>query len=212
MRTGSSRPHRRPARIFVAVFSALSLVSVVGCADNSPVAAPTSTLPAEQPDGGSTDKPAEVAIPDYETDLDLDKNEKKAVEGALVAFAGYFQTVNKAYSGDFPAADKFPKYASGEVLKSINGDVAVIKDGSYEFTGDVTPSNIEIENVGSASGTDSPNSVTVHFCFDLSKWSLLPRDESQTSNGNELVTMEHKIYKESGSWKVAEQTLRERQC
>ena len=72
--------------MFVAVFSALSLVSVVGCADNSPVAAPTSTLPAEQPDAGSTDDPAEVAIPEYETDLDLDKEEKRAVEGALVAF------------------------------------------------------------------------------------------------------------------------------
>ena len=97
MRTGSSRPHRRPAQVFVAVFSALSLVSVVGCADNSPVAAPTSTLPAEQPDAGSTDEPAEVAIPDYETDLDLDKEEKKAVEGALVALDEYVATLNKAF-------------------------------------------------------------------------------------------------------------------
>ena len=212
MRTGSSRPYRRPSQIFVAVFSALSLVSVVGCADNSPVAAPTSTLPAQQPDGGSTDSPAEVAIPDYETHLDLDKEEKKAVEGALVAFVGYFQTVNKAYSGDFAAADKFPKYASGEALKSVNGDVDVIKDGSYEFTGNVAPSKLEIEKVESEAGTDSPNAVTVHFCFDLSKWSLLPKNESQTSNGDDLVTMEHNIYKDSGNWKVTEQTLRERKC
>jgi hypothetical protein len=198
--------------MFVAVLSALSLVSVVGCADNSPVAAPTSTLPAQQPDGGSTDNPAEVAIPDYETDLDLDKEEKKAVEGALVAFDGYFQTVNQAYSGDFAAAERFSDYASGEALKSVNGDVEVIKDGTYEFTGDVTPSNIEIEKVVSESGTGSPNAVTVHFCFDLSTWSLLPKNESQTSDGDELVTMEHNIFKDSGNWKVAEQTLRERKC
>ena len=115
MRTGSSRPHRQPAQIFVAVFSALSLVSVVGCADNSPVAAPTSTLPAEQPDGGSADSPAEVAIPDYETDLDLDKEEKKAVEGALVAFVGY---IRHDQSRLIPAADRLQQigfeYASGE--------------------------------------------------------------------------------------------------
>ncbi|WP_169252034.1 hypothetical protein [Brevibacterium sp. 'Marine'] len=212
MRTGSSRPYRRPAQVFVAVFSALSLVSVVGCADNSPVAAPTSTLPAQQSDGGATDDPTEVAIPDYETDLDLDQEEKKAVEGALVAFVGYFQTVNKAYSGDFAAADEFPEYADGEALKSVNGDVEVIKDGSYRFTGDVTPSNIEIEKVESEAGSVSPTAVTVHFCFDLSKWSLLPKDESQTPNSDELVTMEHNIYKESGNWKVTEQTLRERKC
>ncbi|WP_025778176.1 hypothetical protein [Brevibacterium sp. VCM10] len=153
-----------------------------------------------------------MAIPDYETDLDLDQEEKKAVEGALVAFVGYFQTVNKAYSGDFAAADDFPEYADGEALKSVNGDVEVIEDGSYRFTGDVTPSNIEIEEVESEAGSVSPTAVTVHFCFDLSKWSLLPKNESQTPKSDELVTMEHNIYKESGNWKVTEQTLRERKC
>ena len=212
MRTGSSRPHRRPAQVFVAVFSALSLVSVVGCADNSPVAAPTSTLPAEQPDAGSTDNPAEVAIPDYETDLTLDKEEKKAVEGALVAFDGYFRTVNEAYSGDFSTANKFPDYADGAALKSINGDVAVIKDGSYTFSGKVTPTNIEVDKVEAEKAVDRPDSVTVHFCFDLSKWSLLPKDESPTPNGSDRVTMEHLIQRGTDGWKVTDQSLRDRKC
>ena len=129
MRTGSSRPHRRPAQIFVAVFSALSLVSVVGCADNSPVAAPTSTLPAEQPDAGSTDNPAEVAIPDYETDLTLDKEEKKAVEGALVAFVGYIDTMNRSL---FQAAARYQKILmstlQGKRLKPLNADAKSHKD------------------------------------------------------------------------------------
>ena len=212
MRTGSSRLYRRPAQIFVAVFAALSLVSVVGCADNSPVAAPTSTIPEGQPDDGSTDESAEVAIPDYDTDLDLDQEEEKAVEGALVAFDGYFRTVNEAYSGDFLAADKFPEYASGEALKSINGDVAVIKDGSYTFSGKVHPSHIKIDKVEPEEGASTPSAVTVQFCFDLSKWSLLPENESPTSDGSEQVTMEHNIRKSSEGWKVAEQTLRERKC
>lgn len=212
MRTGSSRPNRRPTQLFVAFFIALSLASVSGCADNSPVAAPTSTLPEQEPSGGSSDEATEVAIPEYETDLDLSDEEQEAVDGALVAFNGYFRTVNEAYSGSFRAADQFPKYASGDALKSINGDVAVIKDGSYTFSGTVMPSNIEIDKVETNQKDSDVDTVIVQFCFDLSKWSLLPRDKPPKTARNESVTMEHSVRKRSDVWKVAEQTLRERKC
>lgn len=212
MRTGTTRKCHRPALLFVALFAVFALVTLTGCDDNSPVAAPTSTVPEPQPSSGSTDDAAEVAIPEYETDLDLTDKEKEAVDGALVAFQGYFHTVNEAYSGNFSAAEDFQKYATGNALESIKGDVAVIKDGSYSFSGTVAPSKLSVDNVEPQDGSDKPSRVTVHFCFDLSKWSLVPKDESQDADDNGLVTMEHHIRKQSGSWKVSEQTLRERKC
>jgi hypothetical protein len=209
MKTGSSRPFRRPALIVVALFGALALVALAGCADSSPVAAPTSTLPEQVPSDAAT---AEVDIPEYETELDLTAEEEEAVDGALEAFEGYFRTVNEAYSGTFSAAKEFPDYASGDALKSINGDVAVIKDGSFDFSGTVAPSMIKIDQVGSDDGAIEPNTVTVQFCFDLSKWSLAPHDESPTASASDLVTMQHRIRKNSDTWKVSEQTLRERKC
>ena len=211
MKTGSSRPFRRPALIVVALFTALALAALAGCADSSPVAAPTSTLP-EQPGDGAAADPAEVDIPEYETELDLTAAEEEAVDGALEAFVGYFRTVNEAYSGTYSAAKEFPNYASGDALESINGDVAVIKDGSFDFSGTVIPNMIRIDQVGSDEGAVEPNTVTVQFCFDLSKWSLTPHNESPTTSEADLVTMQHKIRKDSDVWKVNEQTLRERKC
>ena len=212
MRTGSSRPHRRPAQIFVAVFSALSLVSVVGCADNSPVAAPTSTLPAEQPDGGSTDKPAEVAIPDYETDLDLDKEEKKAVEGALVAFDGFIQNINEAYSGNSTATDNFPQFASGDALKSIQTEAKTIASNEATFEGQIAPLKVEIFEVTKQKQSAVPATVIVNFCVDTSKWKMTPKGQSPTLNPDGKVTMQHTIQQDDGNWKVDQQTLWERRC
>lgn len=212
MRTGSSRPYRRPAQVFVAVFCALSLVSVVGCADNSPVAAPTSTLPAQHPDASSTDDPAEVAIPDYETGLDLDKEEKKAVEGALVAFDGFIQAINKAYSGKPSVADEFPKFASGEALKSIQSEAKTIASDEATFEGQIAPLEVEIFEVASPKDSAEPATVKVNFCVDTSKWRMTPAGESPTSNPDGKVTMQHTIQQNGGNWKVDQQNLWERRC
>ena len=212
MRTGSSRPHRRPAQIFVAVFSALSLVSVVGCADNSPVAAPTSTLPAEQSDTGATDSPAEVAIPDYETDLTLDKEEKRAVEGALVAFDDFIQAINAAYSGNSTAANDFPRFASGDALESIQTEAKTIAADEATFEGQIAPLKVEIFEVTKLMESSNPATVIVNFCVDTSKWKLTPTGQSPTLNPDGKVTMQHTIQSDSGNWKVDQQTLWERRC
>ena len=116
MKTGSSRPFRRPALIVVALFGALALVALAGCADSSPVAAPTSTLPEQVPSDAAT---AEVDIPEYETELDLTAEEEEAVDGALEAFEWFLRAINQTYSGHLEFADKFPTVASGEALESI---------------------------------------------------------------------------------------------
>ena len=212
MRTGSSRPHRRPAQICVAVFSALSLVSVVGCADNSPVAAPTSTLPAEQPDAGSTDNPAEVAIPDYETDLDLDKEEKKAVEGALVAFVGYIDTINRVFSSGGKDVKKADAYARGESLKSLNLEAKAMRTSNEYMAGEYKAYDILVESVDLDESNPKQSKVSVVFCTKDSEWSVVPEGEPLPSSAPKGLTMQHDITHAENSWKVADQYLRSKTC
>lgn len=212
MRTGSSRPYRRPSQIFVAVFSALSLVSVVGCADNSPVAAPTSTLPAQQPDGGSTDNPPEVAIPDYETDLDLDKEEKKAVEGALVAFVGYIDTINRVFSSGGKDTKKADAYARGESLKSLNSEAKTMRASNEYMAGEYKAYDLVVESVDLDQSNPKQGTVSVLFCTKDSEWSVVPEGEPLPSSAPKGLTMQHDITHADNDWKVANQFLRSKTC
>lgn len=213
MKTGAKRRVRHRASACVAMALAVTLpLALTACDDHSPVAAPTSTLPAQDPaddSSGETDKPS---IPEYDTELDLNDEEKEAVEGALVAFEGYFRAVNAAYSGDFDAADEFPRFATGEALKSINGDVGVIRDGSYEFSGKIVTSDVTIDSVKSSKEAPEIDTVLVGFCFDLSSWSLAPKDASGSDTDFDFATMEHAISNESDSWKVSEQSMKAPEC
>ncbi|HCG55824.1 MAG TPA: hypothetical protein DEW39_06705 [Brevibacterium sp.] len=176
------------------------------------MAAPTSTLPAKDPTAASPAADPQPTIPAYETELDLSPEETEAVEGALVAFEGFFRSVNSAYSGNFETADDFPKFASGDALESIKGDAQVVKDGTYQFAGNISPSKIAIDDVKSADGSKDVNIVSVNFCFDLTEWSLHPTDEADTTSNSDFVTMEHTIEKTSSGWRVAEQSLKEKRC
>ncbi len=212
MRTGSSRPYRRPAQVFVAVFCALSLVSVVGCSDNSPVAAPTSTLPAQQPDGASTDDPAEVAIPDYETDLDLDQEEKQAVEGALVAFVGYIDTINRVFSSGGKDTKKANAYARGESLKSLNSEAKSMRSSNEYMAGEYKAYDIVVESVDLDQSNQNQSKVSVLFCTKDSEWSVVPEGEPLPSSAPKGLTMQHDITHADNGWKVANQFLRSKTC
>jgi hypothetical protein len=115
MKTGSSRPFRRPALIVVALFGALALVALAGCADSSPVAAPTSTLPEQVPSDAAT---AEVDIPEYETELDLTAEEEEAVDGALEAFVGYIATINRVFSSGGKDTKEHRRFREWDVASS----------------------------------------------------------------------------------------------
>ncbi|MCM1014216.1 MULTISPECIES: hypothetical protein [unclassified Brevibacterium] len=213
MRTGIATPARRTTirrrlRTVAAIAAVAAVGAVVtGCEDNSPVAAPTSTLPAAGPSAGESTP----AVPEYTTDLDLTDDEKKAVDGALVAFEGFWTSVNEAYAGDFGAAEDFSKYARGEALESIEGDIDVIEDGSYVFQGNIVPTKVNVASYSPPGDTTSPESVSVQFCFDLTEWSLAPKDQSTTPKSDD-ATMEHVITREDGAWKVSSQSLKERRC
>lgn len=213
MKTGLGGRIRIRAATALTMTAALSLPLVLsGCEDHSPVAAPTSTLPAEDPSDGSSSADPKPTIPAYETDLELGPEETEAVEGALVAFEGYFRSVNSAYSGEFETADDFSKFASGDALESIRGDVRVVEDGAYEFSGDISPSKVTIDEVKTSDDPEVVSTVSVNFCFDLTEWSLLPKDQDETTSKSDFVTMEHMIRKTSKGWRVAEQSLKEKRC
>lgn len=207
MRTGSSRPYRRPSQIFVAVLSALSLVAVLGCADNSPVAAPTSTLPAQHPDGGSTDSPAEVAIPDYETDLDLDKEEKKAVEGALVALDEYVTTLNEAFSSGGKKTENIDGAAKGEALETLKQDSKELKKNKKHMAGEFRIEDRVIQDVGS--GTDE---VVVLTCVDNSNFAEVGAGESLPDQGPEPLRVRFLVELDNSDWKIESQSLWSTPC
>ncbi|SDR70990.1 hypothetical protein SAMN04489751_0164 [Brevibacterium sandarakinum] len=213
MKTGRGGRIRYRATTALTLAAALALPLVLsGCEDHSPVAAPTSTMPAKDPSNGSPSADPQPTVPAYETDLDLSPEETEAVEGALVAFEGFFRSVNSAYSGDFETADDFPKFASGDALESIRGDVQVVEDGTYEFWGDISPSKVTIDEVKTSDDPKVVNTVSVDFCFDLTEWSLRPKDKEETASKSDFVTMEHMIKKTSKGWRVAEQSLKEKRC
>lgn len=207
MRTGSSRPYRRPSQIFVAVLSALSLVSVVGCADNSPVAAPTSTLPAQQPDGGSSDNPAEVAIPDYETDLDLDNEEKKAVEGALVALDKYVATLNEAFSSGGTKTENIDGPAKGEALETLEQDSKELKKNQKHMAGEFRIEDRVIQDIGSR--TDE---VVVLTCVDNSSFAEVGAGESLPDKDPEPLRVRFLAELDNSDWKIESQSLWSTPC
>ena len=213
MKTGLGRRVRVRAATALTLTAALSVPLLLsGCEDHSPVAAPTSTLPAKDSSTASPAADPQPTIPAYKTDLDLSSEETEAVEGALVAFEGFFRTVNTAYSGDFSAAEDFPKFANGDALESIKGDVQVVSDGSYQFSGNISPDKIAIDEVKNTSNSKDIDIVSVNFCFNLAEWSLRPKDETNPPSDSDHVTMNHKIKKTSAGWRVTQQSLKEKRC
>lgn len=212
MRTGVARPARRPLHLVRACTAIVMAIAVAAastaCGDNSPVSVPTTTLPAQQP------SPTEAAptVPEYTTDLDLNDEEKKAVDGALLAFDGFIESINSAYSGQFQAAEKFPEFASGEALSSITGEAKSIESGEAVFEGEIQPLSVQVSNVESASGEKGPNKVVVLFCVDTTQWSLTEAGQEPTANPDGQVTMEHQIKRSGDKWKVEKQSLWERAC
>lgn len=219
MRTGFATPARRPwfrrvrgirrgqACGAVAAIIVLSAITS-GCADNSPVSAPTSTLPAPQ----SSETASSPSVPEYTTDLDLTDEEKEAVEGALVAFDGFISTINSAYSGKFEEADRFPEFASGEALASIETEAESIRSKQAEFEGQISPLSVEVVDVGNETSDQPPSEVVVQFCVDTTQWSLTEAGKKPTPNPDGKVTMQHQIQRTADSWKVDKQSLWERTC
>ena len=188
------------------------MVSVVGCADNSPVAAPTSTLPAEQPDAGSTDNPAEVAIPDYETDLELDKEEKKAVEGALMAFVGYIDTINRVFSSGGKDLNDIETYAAADSLDSLRQSANDLKKDSQYMAGEYDYYDVRVQDIDLTSNSSDKYSVKILFCSHDSKHAVVDNGETMPNQPETSLTILQTASKQDGDWKISNQELWSKKC
>ncbi|MGC3021265.1 MULTISPECIES: hypothetical protein [unclassified Brevibacterium] len=212
MRTGTTRPHRRPALLFVALFAALSLLSLAGCAGSSPVAVPTSTLPEEQSDDSSTDGTAEVEVPEYETDLDLSEEEKEAVDGALVAFVGYIKTINRVFSSGGTDMKGIDTFAAKDSLRSLKDSANGLKKEDKYMAGEYDYYNLRIHETTLDSKSPEKDSVKILFCSHDSKHAVVKTGKSMPSQTSKSLTILQTASKHGGKWKISNQELWSEKC
>lgn len=207
MRTGTTRPHRRPALLFVALFAALSLLSLAGCAGSSPVAVPTSTLPEEQPDDSSTDGTAEVEVPEYETDLDLSEEEKEAVDGALVALDEYVGTLNMAFSSGGKETDHLEDSSQGEALKALKDDSKELQNSQKYMAGEFKIEDRVIHNIASET-----SEVTILTCVDNSAFAKVDLGKPLPTQDPEQLRVVFVAQRTNDHWKIESQNLWSEPC
>lgn len=206
MKTGSSRPFRRPALIVVALFTALALAALAGCADSSPVAAPTSTLP-EQPGDGAAADPAEVDIPEYETELDLTAAEEEAVDGALEALDGYIATLNEALSSGGVATEDIGDYSQGEALEALREDSSALKHDQQYMAGEFTIEDRVIHSID-----PSIKQVTILTCVNNSAFAKVDMGSSLPTNDPQLLRVVFIAQLNDKQWKIDSQNLWSEPC
>ena len=204
MKTGSSRPFRRPALIVVALFGALALVALAGCADSSPVAAPTSTLPEQVPSDAAT---AEVDIPEYETELDLTAEEEEAVDGALEALDGYIATLNEALSSGGVATEDIGDYSQGEALEALRENSSALKHDEQYMAGEFSIEDRVIHSI-------DPNikQVTILTCVDNSAFAKVDNGSSLPTNDPQLLRVVFIAQLNDKLWKIDSQNLWSEPC
>lgn len=220
MRTGFATPVRRPwlprargirrsrSSIAIAAIVALSAFTT-GCADNSPVSAPTSTLPAPQP----SETASSPSVPEYTTSLDLTDEEKEAVEGALVAFDGYVATMNRVFSSggeDLKDADKFATDSSLEALKS---SAQTLKDNKQYMAGEYDYYNVRVDSIDKKDrNSEQVDSVIILFCSNDSNRAVVDVGKPMPTQAPKSLTLKHTAVKDQSGWKIANQELWSKSC
>ena len=212
MRTGVARPARRPLHLVRACTATVMAIAVAAastaCGDNSPVSVPTSTLPAQQP------SPTEAAptVPEYTTDLDLNDEEKKAVDGALLAFEGYIGTINQVFSSGGENLDGADKFARGGSLESLKSDAEEMRSNDTYMAGKYGAYDIKIESVAQDEKAEATTKVSILFCTKDSEWSVVDKGNPLPSATPKALTMQHIADNRDGTWKIANQYLRSKEC
>ncbi|GAA1545481.1 hypothetical protein [Brevibacterium picturae] len=213
MKTGLGGRIRYRTTTALTLAAALALPLVLsGCEDHSPVAAPTSTLPAEDPSDGSPSADPQPTIPAYETDLDLSPEETEAVEGALVAFEGYIATINRVFSSGGTDSGNPGKFARDGSLESLESEAESMRSKNQYMAGQYKAYDIQIESVDLRNSESSDNAVSILFCTRDSDWSVVDQGDPLPSVQPRGITMQHVVTNVDGQWKVANQYLRSKKC
>lgn len=213
MKTGLGGSTRYRTTTGIALTAALTLPLVLaGCEDHSPVAAPTSTLPAKDASTPSPSSDSQASIPPYETDLDLTPEETEAVEGALVAFEGYIATINRVFSSggkDYDNTETFARESSLEALKTSADE---LKDHDKYMAGEYDYYDVRIHEVALALDAKRADSVVVLYCSHDSNHAVVDLEEPLPSQKPQSLTMKHTITKRNDLWKVSNQELWSKKC
>ncbi|WP_209373570.1 hypothetical protein [Brevibacterium renqingii] len=197
---------------FVAIFTVMALVGLAGCADSSPVAAPTSTLPQPQPSGQPTDAATDVDIPEYETDLDLTPEEEEAVDGALVAFVGYISTINRVFSSGGKDMHDVEVFASDKSLRSLRKSAADLENDGKYMAGEYDFYDVRIQNVNVASKPSENDSVSILFCSHDSEHAVVEVGKPMPSQAEQSLTILQTATKQNEHWKISNQELWSKRC
>ncbi len=197
-----------PKSLVHGVGVALSLVlaiAVSGCDSTAPVAAPTSTLPAPAAQPTPT-------VPPYETDLDLNAEEKEAVEGALLAFDGYIKTINRVFASGGTDTQNVDQFARAGSLESLKSEAKSMKSNKQYMAGKYKAYGVHIESVNLDTNSDKARKVSIIFCTKDSEWSVVGLGDPLPTSPPKGITMQHIATDVDGTWKVANQYLRSKEC
>lgn len=208
MKTGLGGSIRYRTTTGIALTAALTLPLVLaGCEDHSPVAAPTSTLPAKDASTPppSSDPPA--SIPQYETDLDLNPEETEAVEGALVALDGYVETLNRLFASGGSETELNEQFASGDALKALRDDSRDLRKQSQYMAGEFRLQNRTIYEIAS-----DRSQVSILSCVDNAAFAQVDRGEKLPDAAPEPLTVEFVAEAAGHVWKVQSQNLWSEHC
>lgn len=214
MRIGLATPARQsvgsrcPRVVTVSAAAILFVGASAGCSSTSPVTAPSSTIPA--PDSSAV--ASTPAVPDYETDLDLNEEEKEAVDGALVAFVGYVDTINKVFSSGGVDLEGAEKYARAGSLESLKTEAESMQANNQYMAGKYSASKIRIESISTRESGSPYSEVSILFCTRDSEWSVVDRGQELPSMAPRGITMQHVADDRDGTWKIGNQYLRSKEC
>lgn len=208
MKTGTGRPCRHPV-VLAAIFAGTLVFPLLlsGCDDHSPVAAPTSTLPAKDSSADPSGDQSTPSVPEYKTDLDLSAEEKKAVEGALVALDGYVETLNRAFSSGGKQSEKLDEFAKGDALVALKDDSESLNEKHQYMAGEFKLQSRKINSVNA-----SASQVAVLSCVNNAAFAQVDQGQDLPDSKPQQLTVEFVAVIEDKDWKVESQDLWSEQC
>ncbi|MGO2985544.1 MAG: hypothetical protein ACTIH7_12010 [Brevibacterium aurantiacum] len=208
MKTGLGRRVRVRAATALTLTAGLSVPLLLsGCEDHSPVAAPTSTLPAKDSSTASPAADPQPTIPAYETDLDLSSEETEAVEGALVALDGYITTLNRVFASGGTDTKLIDEFAMDEALKALSDDSKSLEKQDQYMAGEFKLKSREISDVSS-----DYDLISVLSCVDNAAFAQVDRGRTMPASEPDLLTVEFVAKTDGDVWKVQSQNLWSKQC
>ncbi|MGO1263691.1 MAG: hypothetical protein ACTILB_13575 [Brevibacterium aurantiacum] len=213
MKIGLDRRVRVRAATALTLTAALSVPLLLsGCEDHSPVAAPTSTLPAKDSATASPAADPQPTIPAYETDLNLSSEETEAVEEALVAFEGYIATINRVFSSGGTDNKDTGAFARENSLEALEKSANDLKRNDQYMAGEYDYYDVRIYAIALDPNTDRSDSVEILYCSHDSKHAVVDIDEPLPSRKPQSLTIKHTITRQDDSWKVSNQELWSKKC